>query len=109
MAAQPQAFSMLIDGQWVQASDGGSFASVDPASGETWARIPEATEADINRAVEAAHRAQTTGPWASMTPSARGKLLHRLGDLLAENSEHLGRIETRDTGKMFKETAWQAK
>ena len=102
-------FNMLIVGQWVQASDGGSFPSVDPSTGEAWASIPEATEADIDRAVVAAHRAQTSGEWASMTPSARGKLLHRLGDLLAANSEHLGRIETRDTGKMFKETAWQAK
>ena len=44
-----------------------------------------------------------------MTASARGKCLARLGDLLAANSEALGRVETRDTGKMFKETAWQAK
>ena len=43
-----------------------------------------------------------------MTPTARGKALHRLADLLAANSEKIGRIETRDTGKMFKETAWQA-
>ena len=44
-----------------------------------------------------------------MSLSQRGKTLGKLGDLLAAHSEHLGRIETRDTGKMFKETAWQAK
>jgi acyl-CoA reductase-like NAD-dependent aldehyde dehydrogenase len=43
-----------------------------------------------------------------MTPSQRGKHLRKLADLLAENSEHLGRTETIDTGKLFKETQWQA-
>lgn len=99
---------MLIDGDWVAASDGATFDSFDPASGRVWARVPEATEADIDRAVRAAERAMTTGPWATMTPTQRGKCLHRLGDLLAENAENLGRVETQDTGKMFKETAWQA-
>lgn len=98
---------MLIDGQWVSASDNASFESFDPSSGEVWSTIPEATEADVNRAVEAAERA-LSGPWGTMTPTERGKCLYRLGDLLAEKSEHFGRIETRDTGKMFKETAWQA-
>ena len=104
-----ETFQMLIDGAWVAASDGQSFESLDPASNEPWALIPKATEADVDAAVQAAHRAQTSGPWAEMTASARGKCLARLGDLLAANSEALGRVETRDTGKMFKETAWQAK
>ncbi len=102
-----QDFKMLIGGEWVAASDGATFDSVNPATGEVWARIPAATEADVNAAVEAAEAA-LNGEWGAMTPTQRGKCLHRLGDLLAENSEHLGRIETQDTGKMFKETAWQA-
>lgn len=102
-----QTYSMLIDGQWVAASDNVSFDSFDPATGENWATVPAATEQDVNAAVDAAKRA-LDGPWGAMTPTQRGKCLHRLGDLLAENSEHLGRIETKDTGKMFKETAWQA-
>ena len=61
----------------------------------------------MNAAVEAAQRA-LEGPWGQMTPTQRGKCLRKLGDLMAEASEHLGRIETEDTGKMFKETAWQA-
>lgn len=100
---------MLIDGQWVEASDGGSFTSNDPSTGVEWSRVPEATEDDINRAVTAADRALNEGPWASMTPTERGKCLGRLGTLMAENSETMGRLETKDTGKMFKETAWQAK
>ena len=98
---------MLIGGKWVPASAGATFDSVDPATGKVWAKIPEATEKDVNAAVAAADAA-LRGTWGEMTPTQRGKCLRKLGDLLAENSEHLGRIETRDTGKMFKETAWQA-
>ena len=104
-----ETYKMLINGQWVDASDGGRFESVDPSTNTAWATIPEATEADVDAAVQAAHAAQTKGPWSALTPSQRGKMLGKLGDLLAANSEHLGRVETRDTGKMFKETAWQAK
>ncbi|WGI21152.1 aldehyde dehydrogenase [Amylibacter sp. IMCC11727] len=101
-------FKMLIDGKWVGASDGGSFTSFNPATGQDWAEIPEATAEDVNAAVEAADRAFNEGPWATMTPTQRGHCLRRLGDLLAENSEALGAMETRDTGKMLKETRWQA-
>lgn len=104
-----QSYDMLIDGDWVGASDGAMFDSVNPATGEIWSRIPEATAEDVNRAVEAAHRAFTTGPWASITPTERGKCLRRLAELLADQSEELGRIESVDTGKMLKETKWQAK
>ena len=103
-----QVLRMLIDGQWVEASDGARFDSVDPSTGSVWARVPEATEEDVDRAVRAADTALNHGPWGSMTPTERGKCLRRLGDLLAEASEDLGRIETRDTGKMFIETRWQA-
>lgn len=102
-------YRMLIDGEWVSASDGATFESVSPITGQCWARIPEATEADVERAVRAADRAFSSGPWAKMTPSERGKCLRKLGDLLAERSEELGRAETIDTGKMLKETRWQAK
>lgn len=103
------AYQMLIDGQWVDASDGVRYDSVDPATGDVWASMPEATSDDVDRAVRAAEAAGISGRWASMTPTERGKCLRRLGDLLADASETLGRIETRDTGKMFKETRWQAK
>lgn len=103
-----QPYGMLINGMEVPASDGGSFTSHNPATGEAWATIPEATVADVEAAVEAAHRAQIEGPWASMTPTERGKAVMRLADLLADNSEAIGHIETKDTGKLLKETAWQA-
>ena len=50
-------YQMLIDGQWVGAADGGCFESVDPSTGEAWAMVPEATAADVERAVKAAERA----------------------------------------------------
>lgn len=101
-------YQMLIDGEWVGAEDGKTFESINPATGEAWATAPLAGAVDVNRAVEAAHRAFTQGPWSKTTATARGKLLRKLGDLLAGCSEELGRTETIDTGKMFKETRWQA-
>ncbi|MEM9521880.1 MAG: aldehyde dehydrogenase [Actinomycetota bacterium] len=99
---------MLIDGEWTRAADGGTYESIDPSTGTVWSTTPEATEADVDRAVRAAHVAMTSGPWAAMTPTERGRCLTRLGDLLEDASERLGEIETRDTGKLFAETRWQA-
>ncbi len=101
-------YQMYINGEWTDAQDGATFTSTNPATGQSWAEVPEATEADVNRAVEAAHRAFKEGPWSSLTPTARGKMLRRLADILAQHSEDLGRCETVDTGKLFKETRWQA-
>ena len=99
-----KAYQMLIDGVWCDADDGQTFESFNPATGEAWATAPVAGESDVNRAVEAAQRAFSEGPWSKMRPTQRGKLLRKLADLLAERSEELGRCETIDTGKMFKET-----
>ena len=63
----------------------------------------------VNSAVEAAHKAFVHGPWSKMTPTERGEHLRKLADILASKSEELGKIETIDTGKMLKETKWQAK
>jgi acyl-CoA reductase-like NAD-dependent aldehyde dehydrogenase len=104
-----QNYQMLINGKWVDASDGKTFESSNPSSGIMWSRVPEATEDDVNRAVEAADTALNVGPWKTMSPTQRGHCLRRLADLLAEQSEALGRIESIDTGKLFQETRWQAK
>ena len=107
--AEIQTYKMLIDGDWVSASNGAVFDSKNPSTGQVWSRVPEATAADVDRAVLAARRAFKTGPWAAMLPNQRGQMLRKLAELLAEKSEHLGRIESVDTGKMLKETRWQAK
>ena len=106
--AELKRYQMYINGEWVDAENGTTFTSVNPATGETWAEVPEASEADVNRAVEAAHRAFNEGSWSTLTPTARGKMLRRLAEILAEHSEPLGRCETVDTGKLFQETRWQA-
>jgi acyl-CoA reductase-like NAD-dependent aldehyde dehydrogenase len=106
--AELKHYRMYVDGQWVEAENGESFESINPATGEAWATVPAASAADVDRAVQAAHRAFSEGEWSSMLPTQRGKLLRRLGDLLAEHSEALGKIETTDTGKLLKETRWQA-
>ncbi len=103
-----RAYQMLIDGAWVDASDGRTFDSVNPTTGEIWARVPEATAEDVDAAVRAADRAFNDGPWAALSPTQRGHCLRRLADLLAEKSEDLGRTESIDTGKLLKETRWQA-
>ncbi|MVA58606.1 aldehyde dehydrogenase [Agrobacterium vitis] len=100
-----QRFQLYIDGAF---SDGEArFESLDPATGEVWADMPEGREADVNRAVEAAHTALYDGPWAKMTATQRGKLIYRLADLIAANAPRLAELETRDTGKIIRETSSQ--
>ena len=102
-------YKMLINGAWTGSSDGKYFDSINPSSGKVWSTIPSATEEDVNHAVETAYEAFTSGPWAKMTPTERGERLGNLANLLSEHSEILGKIESIDTGKMLKETRWQAK
>lgn len=98
-------FKLYIDGAFVEA--GATFESTDPASGEAWARMPAADAADVDRAVRAAHRALNDSAWAELTATQRGKLLTRLGDLIATNAAELAALETRDTGKIIRETSAQ--
>ena len=102
-------YKMLINGAWKDSSDGGRFDSINPSTGRVWSTIPAATEKDVNMAVESAYEAFTSGPWANMTATERGACLRNLAQLLSDNSETLGKIESIDTGKMLKETRWQAK
>ena len=89
-------------------SDGSAqFESRDPATGKVWAMMPEARTDDVNTAVNAAYDAFFDPTWANMTASARGKLLYRLADLIAENAQVLAKLETRDTGKIIRETSAQ--
>ncbi|WP_170479894.1 aldehyde dehydrogenase [Ruegeria arenilitoris] len=98
-------FRNYIDGSFVEGSS--TFESINPSTGETWAIMPAAGAADTARAVEAANRAFLSREWAGLTPTARGKLLYRLADLLAENAQDLAEIETIDTGKIIRETKGQ--
>ncbi|MGO7804408.1 aldehyde dehydrogenase [Rhizobium ruizarguesonis] len=98
-------FQHYIDGEF---SDGeASYPSIDPASGAVWAEMPEAREGDVDRAVNAADRALYEGAWPKMTATQRGKLLYKLADLVAANAQVLAELETRDTGKIIRETSAQ--
>jgi acyl-CoA reductase-like NAD-dependent aldehyde dehydrogenase len=101
-------YQMLIDGQMVDGEGRRTFESIDPTTGHAWALIPEASVTDTRRAVDAAHAAFMNPAWRSMTPPHRSRLLHRISELILNHAEELGRIETKDTGKLFKETRWQA-
>lgn len=100
-----QSFEHYIDGRFEEGS--ARFDSIDPATGEVWASMPETREADVERAVAAAERAFLEGAWPAMTATARGKLLHRLADLVQANAGRLAELETRDTGKIIRETSAQ--
>ncbi|WP_447963767.1 aldehyde dehydrogenase family protein [Nitrospira sp. Ecomares 2.1] len=90
---------MLINGQWADAQSGKTFSTFNPATGEVIAEVAEGDKPDIDLAVRAARNAFERGPWRKMTPSDRGKLLWRLGDLLESNLEEFAQLESLDNGK----------
>ena len=90
---------LFIDGQWVDAASGKTFETPNPATGETLAAVAEGDAEDINRAVRAARKAFDNGPWGRMTPSDRGRLIWRIGDLILEHADELAQLESLDNGK----------
>src|SRR5271170_3967407 len=92
---------LFIDGEWTDAASGKTFETPNPATGETLARVAEGDAEDINRAVRAARRAFEEGPWGRMTPSERGRVIWRIGDLILDHVDELAQLETLDNGKPF--------
>lgn len=99
-------FDLLIGGESSSAASGLTYDSVDPFTGRPWARVPDGGAADVDRAVAAA-RAALNGPWGALTATARGKLLHRLGEIIAREAEQLAELEVRDGGKLVREMVGQ--
>jgi phenylacetaldehyde dehydrogenase len=97
LLAQPK--GMLIDGEWINSISGKTFETFNPATGEPLARVAEGDRADIDRAVKAARKAFESGPWPSLSPSERGRLLWKLGDLLEQHLEEFAELESLDNGK----------
>src|SRR5215469_4883057 len=85
---------LFINGQWVDAASGKTFATPNPATGDTLASIAEGDAEDIDRAVRAARRAFEEGPWSRMTPSERGRIIWRIGDLILEHTDELAQLES---------------
>jgi aldehyde dehydrogenase (NAD+) len=98
---------MLIEGKRVGAAEGGFIESFNPFLGKAWARVPRGGPADVERAVEAAKKAFRAKEWRGLTASARGMLLFRLADLVAERAEELARLESTDNGKLINEMSAQ--
>src|SRR6202789_1681472 len=93
---------MLINGKWVDSASGKTFASYNPATGEVLANVAEGDREDIDRAVKAARAAFETGPWSKISPSERGQMILRLGDLLQKHLEEYAQLESLDNGKPLK-------
>jgi len=100
-------YQLRIGGQSVDPIGSTWFETQNPYTGQTWAEIPRADARDVDRAVQAAHRAFTSGPWAEMTATQRGALMRRLADLIARDAARLAEIEVRDNGKLLAEMAAQ--
>jgi len=92
---------MLIDGEFVPAVSGKTFAVYNPATGAVIANVPEADKKDVDIAVAAARRAFDERRWAKVSPSERGRMLWKLADLIERDLEELAELESLDNGKPY--------
>ncbi len=97
-------FKLFINNDWVDATGGKSFATVNPCTGETIATLASATAADTDRAVQAAHAAFVSGCWSELDAVDRSALLHKVADLLERRLEEFARWESMDVGKPIRES-----
>jgi betaine-aldehyde dehydrogenase len=93
---------LYIGGEYVDATSGVTFDTLDPATGETLATVQQASVADIERAVQSAREGQRV--WAAMTAMQRSRILRRAVELLRARNDELAELEMRDTGKPIAET-----
>jgi aldehyde dehydrogenase (NAD+) len=103
-----QVFDNWIDGAFVPPANGARMSTSNPYTGEPWAEVAD-DPAAVDAAVAAARRAFDDGPWATMPARERAACMRRLGELLTRDAEDLAQIETRDNGKIIRETTAQAK
>jgi aminobutyraldehyde dehydrogenase len=87
----------FVGGDWVDAVEGGTMEVLNPATGEVIAEVPQGTQADVDRAVEAAKKALPE--WLETTPGERQEALLRLAAVIDDNAEELAEIESRNVGK----------
>ncbi|MDO4648705.1 MAG: aldehyde dehydrogenase family protein, partial [Eubacteriales bacterium] len=95
---------LYIDGEWVNGSEGKTFSSINPATGEVLAEIAEASVEDTKKAIAAAKKSfYVTREWRDMDSQARGDILLKIADALEEEKEELARLESMDMGKPLRE------
>ena len=102
-----QEYKMYINGEWMNSSSGRKIETLNPENNEVWATVPEANDADVDLAVQSAQKAFDSS-WSKLFPQERAKYLRLIANELRNNAEYLGKIETIDTGKLFRETKTQA-
>jgi aminobutyraldehyde dehydrogenase len=87
----------FVNGKWVDAVEGGTMEVLNPATGETIAEVPSGTQADVDRAVEAAKAALPE--WLETTPGERAEALLKLAAAIDDNAEELAELESQNVGK----------
>lgn len=97
-------YGLYINGQWRDASDGATFATKNPATGEHLAYCAEATKEDVDDAVNAAWTAFPA--WREVSPQERAAILYKIADIIEANSALLAEVETLDNGKPIRETTY---
>lgn len=100
-----QSYRMLIGGRWTEGT-GERLDSLNPYTQQVWATIPQASDADVAEAIEAAHEA-FHGPWRRVNGRDRALMLNRLADLVEAEADKLARIDSTDNGKVIRETSAQ--
>lgn len=96
-------YGLLIDGKFVDAASGKTFATTNPATGEHLGEVAEGGEEDIARAAIAARKA-FEGPWRKMSGTERGRLLRKVADIIRLRQEELSFLDTFDCGKPISDT-----
>jgi acyl-CoA reductase-like NAD-dependent aldehyde dehydrogenase len=94
-----QSHRLLIGSERPEAADGRSFATLDPATGRGIAQVAHAGAEDVQQAVAVAREAFADGPWASLAPSGRERLMLALAQAIEDHDQELAEIESLDNGK----------
>jgi len=95
---------LLINGKWVAAKSGKTFATVNPANEEILALVAEGDKADVDEAVRAARKAFEEGHWPSLSPHRRARYLFKIADLIEAHGEELAELITLENGKPITES-----
>src|SRR6185436_17961453 len=98
--SQPK--QLLIGGEWVDAANGETFETVNPATGQVLVKVAAAGAEDVNRAVDAARKAFESNAWSGLSGTERGNLLWKIADLIEKYTDELAELETLDNGKPLK-------
>ncbi|GAS89690.1 aldehyde dehydrogenase [Mycolicibacterium brisbanense] len=95
-------YGNYIGGEWVAPVEGRYFENPSPVTGQVFCEIPRSTEADVEKALDAAHAAAPA--WGKTSPAERAVILNKIADRIEENLESIALAESWDNGKPIRET-----